>query len=251
MPARHFVIAATAALILGAGVFPGSRAIVQDAHPSSVLPSGGGQALLDPSDTVLLLLDHQTGLFQTVKDIGITELRTNTAMLAKLATMFNIPVITTASEPNGPNGPLMPEIAGGPECDLRAPQGRSECLGQPGFRQHRAQDRPEDPDHRGRLDQRLRHVPGARRQGGGLQGLRGHGRLGRSEQLASRTTLARFAQAGVIPTTANAVLSEVHRTWNRPDAAEVRQSSMAWWRRTTPPSRRAIGRAQEAAAQKK
>ena len=34
---------------------------------SSVLPMGGGQALLDPSDTVILLLDHQAGLFQTVR----------------------------------------------------------------------------------------------------------------------------------------------------------------------------------------
>jgi hypothetical protein len=29
---------------------------------------------------------------------------------AKLATLLKIPIITTASEPNGPNGPLMPEI---------------------------------------------------------------------------------------------------------------------------------------------
>lgn len=36
---------------------------------------GGGKALLDPTDTASLLLDHQTGLFQNVKDIGITELR--------------------------------------------------------------------------------------------------------------------------------------------------------------------------------
>jgi nicotinamidase-related amidase len=66
--------------------------------------------LFDPKDTVILLLDHQTGLFQTVKDITIQELRTNTAVLAKLATLAKIPVITTASEPSGPNGPLMPEI---------------------------------------------------------------------------------------------------------------------------------------------
>ncbi len=77
---------------------------------SSVLSTGGGQALLDPSDTVLLLLDHQSGLFQTVKDIGVAELRANVTALAKLATLLKIPVITTASEPNGPNGPLMPEI---------------------------------------------------------------------------------------------------------------------------------------------
>ena len=71
---------------------------------------GGGKALLDPTDTALLLLDHQSGLFQNVKDIGIAELRANTTALAKLAATHDIPVITTASVPDGPNGPLMPEI---------------------------------------------------------------------------------------------------------------------------------------------
>jgi hypothetical protein len=40
---------------------------------SSVLPTGSGHALLDISDTVFLLLDHQSGLFQTVKDISVAE----------------------------------------------------------------------------------------------------------------------------------------------------------------------------------
>ena len=71
---------------------------------------GGGKALLDPTDTVFLLLDHQSGLFQNVKDISVAELRANTTALAKLATLHQIPVIQTASVPDGPNGPLMPEI---------------------------------------------------------------------------------------------------------------------------------------------
>ena len=44
---------------------------------------------------------------------------------------------------------------------------------------------------------------------------------GDPSEMASRVTLARFTQAGVIPTSANAVLCEVHRTWNRPDALEL------------------------------
>jgi nicotinamidase-related amidase len=44
---------------------------------------------------------------------------------------------------------------------------------------------------------------------------------GDPSEFASRTTLARFAQAGVIPTSANAVLCEIHRTWRRPEAAEL------------------------------
>jgi hypothetical protein len=41
--------------------------------PSSLLPTGGGQELIDPSDSVMLLLDHQSGLFQTVKDISMAR----------------------------------------------------------------------------------------------------------------------------------------------------------------------------------
>ena len=44
---------------------------------------------------------------------------------------------------------------------------------------------------------------------------------GDPSEMASRTTLARFAQAGIVPTSTNAVLSEAHRTWNRPEAAEL------------------------------
>jgi nicotinamidase-related amidase len=44
---------------------------------------------------------------------------------------------------------------------------------------------------------------------------------GDPSEFVSRTTLARFAQAGVIPTSANAVLCEMHRTWRRPEAAEL------------------------------
>jgi nicotinamidase-related amidase len=44
---------------------------------------------------------------------------------------------------------------------------------------------------------------------------------GDPSEMASRTTLARFTQAGVVPISTNAVLSEIHRTWNRPEAAEL------------------------------
>ena len=38
---------------------------------------------------------------------------------------------------------------------------------------------------------------------------------------ASRTTVARFVQAGIVPTSANAVVCEFHRTWNRPEAPQL------------------------------
>src|SRR3984893_1923940 len=76
-----------------------------------ILSTGGGKALMKVDDSLLLLLDPQSGLFQTVKDITVAELRANVAALARIATLLKLPVVTTASVPDGPNGPLMPEIA--------------------------------------------------------------------------------------------------------------------------------------------
>ena len=67
-------------------------------------------ALLDPNDSVILLLDHQTGLLQTVKDVPPAEVRTNAVALFNIAQLAGAPVIMTASEPNGPNGPLIDEL---------------------------------------------------------------------------------------------------------------------------------------------
>ncbi|MGH1558878.1 isochorismatase family protein [Caulobacter segnis] len=44
---------------------------------------------------------------------------------------------------------------------------------------------------------------------------------GDPSEMASRTSLARFVQGEVKPTSTNALLSELHRTWARPEAAEL------------------------------
>ncbi len=67
--------------------------------------------MIDKDDALLLLIDHQCGLFQLVKDLEQDELRRNVVALAKLARLAKLQVITTASVPDGPNGPLLPEIA--------------------------------------------------------------------------------------------------------------------------------------------
>ncbi len=66
--------------------------------------------MIDPNDSVLLLIDHQSGLFQLVRDIELSVLRSNVTALAKISQLAKIPTFTTASVPDGPNGPLIPEI---------------------------------------------------------------------------------------------------------------------------------------------
>jgi hypothetical protein len=45
----------------------------------------------------MLLIDHQSGLFQTVGDIPVPELRARAAALAKMATLANLPVCCTVA----------------------------------------------------------------------------------------------------------------------------------------------------------
>ena len=192
------------------------------AAPSSVLPTGGGQALLDPSDSVILLLDHQAGLFQTVKDVGIAELRSNTVLLAKIATLLKIPVITTASEPNGPNGPLMPEIHhSAPHATYVPRKGEVNAWDNEDFvRTVRATGR-KTLVMAGVWTSVCVMFPALDAKAAGFKVYAVTDASGDPSEMASRTTLARFIQAGIIPVTANAVLSEMHRTWNRPEAAEL------------------------------
>src|SRR5262245_11786285 len=188
----------------------------------SVLPTGGGQALLDTSDCAMLLLDHQAGLFQTVKDIGVAELRSNVVMLAKLATLLKIPVITTASEPNGPNGPLMPEIhEAAPHAVFVRRKGEVNAWDNEDFVRTVRDTGRKTLIMAGVWTSVCVMFPALDATAQGFTVYAVMDASGDPSELASRTTLARFVQGGVIPTSTNAVLSEMHRTWNRPEAAEL------------------------------
>jgi nicotinamidase-related amidase len=189
---------------------------------SSVLSTGGGQALLDPSDTVLLLLDHQAGLFQTVKDISVAELRANTIALAKLATLLNIPVITSASEPNGPNGPLMPEIHQlAPHAVFVPRKGEVNAWDNDEFVKAVRATGKQTLIIAGVWTSVCVMFPALDAKAAGFKVYAVMDASGDPSEMVSRTTLARFAQAGIVPTTANAVICELHRTWNRPEAADI------------------------------
>jgi nicotinamidase-related amidase len=178
------------------------------------------KVFLDPSDTVLLLLDHQTGLFQTVKDIPVDDLRANTVVLAKIAELAKIPIITTASEPNGPNGPLMPELAqAAPSQRYVARKGEISAWDNADF--------VAAVEATGRKTLVMAGVwtsvcvafPALQAQADGYKVYAVIDASGDPSEMASRTTLARLAQAGIVPVTTNVVMGEVQRTWNRPDAA--------------------------------
>src|SRR5215475_12179113 len=183
---------------------------------------GGGRGLLDPTDTVFLLLDHQAGLFQTVKDISVAELRANTTMLAKLAALVKLPLITTASEPNGPNGPLMPEIhESAPHAVFVPRKGEVNAWDNQLFVKTVRDTGKKTLIMAGVWTSVCVMFPALDAKAAGFKVYAVIDASGDPSEMVSRTTVARFVQAGVVPTSTNAVLCEIHRTWNRPEAAEL------------------------------
>lgn len=181
----------------------------------------GGKALFDPSDAVILLLDHQTGLFQTVKDIPVHELRTNTAVLAKLGTMLNIPIITTASVPDGPNGPLTPEIQQyAPQATYVPRHGEINAWDNEDYVKAVKATGKKTLIMAGVWTSVCVTFPALDAKAEGFKIYAVMDASGDPSEMASRTTLARLTQAGVVPVSTNAVACEFQRTWKRSNAAQ-------------------------------
>lgn len=70
----------------------------------------GPAEVLTPENAALLLIDHQVGLMQLVRDMSPEEYKNNVVGLAKTAKQFGLPVVLTTSRDYGPNAPLLPEI---------------------------------------------------------------------------------------------------------------------------------------------
>lgn len=178
-------------------------------------------ALLDPNDTVVLLIDHQTGLLQTVEDVHIAELRCKATTLAKAAQLANLPLFTTASEPNGPNGPLIEEFAdAAPNARYIARQGEVSVWNNANF--------VAAVEATGRKTLVIAGVwtsvcvafPALEAMADGYKVYFVTDASGDVSVMASCATLARLAGAGAIPVTTNVVVAELQRTWNRPDSAQ-------------------------------
>jgi len=225
LPLSKAIASVSVLMLLAVGVMAiqtvSNHANAQQKAPGAAKTYTGGP-LLDPSDTAILLLDHQSGLFQTVKDISVAELRANTVALAKLATLLKIPVITTASEPNGPNGPLMPEIhQAAPHAVFVPRKGEVNAWENEDFVKAVRATGKKTLIMAGVWTSVCVMFPALDALAAGFKVFAVTDASGDPSEMVSRTTLARFTQAGVIPTSANVVICEIHRTWNRPEAAEL------------------------------
>jgi nicotinamidase-related amidase len=179
------------------------------------------KVMINPSDVVMLLIDHQSGLFNLVKDMPVSQLRNNVIALAKVATMLKIPVITTASVPEGPNGPVIPEIQQfAPHVKYVPRHGQINAWDVPEFVKAVEETKRKTLVMTGTLTSVCLAFPAICAVEAGYKVYAVVDASGNWSKMATDLTIARIAQAGVIPIDTFAVIGELQQTWNRPDALD-------------------------------
>jgi nicotinamidase-related amidase len=177
--------------------------------------------MIDPEDAVLLLVDHQSGLFQLVKDIELTELRANVTALAKVAHLAKVPTFTTASVPDGPNGPLIPEIHQyNPDAVYIPRTGQINAWDNPAWVEAIEKTGRKTLLIAGTLTSVCMAFPALSALVAGYKVFTIIDASGNWSKMATETTIARVVQAGAMPIDTYAVLAEIMSTWNRPDAMD-------------------------------
>ncbi|MEW9901067.1 hydrolase, partial [Chitinivorax sp. PXF-14] len=181
----------------------------------------GQRPVINPNDAAMLLIDHQSGLFQTVGDMPMPELRQRAAALAKMATLAKLPVITTASVPQGPNGPLIPEIhENAPHAQYVARRGEINAWDNPDFVAAVKATGKKQLIIAGTITSVCMAFPSISAVSAGYQVFAVVDASGTYNKMAQEITLARVVQAGVVPMDTAAVASELQGSWNREDAME-------------------------------
>lgn len=177
--------------------------------------------LIAPQDAVMLLIDHQSGLFQLVKDIELPVLRSNVIALAKAAHLAKIPTITTASVPDGPNGPLIPEIHQvNPDAVFIPRTGQINAWDNPPWVEAIKKTKRKTLLIAGTLTSVCMAFPALSALVAGYKVFCIVDASGNWSKMATDLTVARVVQAGAMPIDTFAVLAELQSTWNRPDAME-------------------------------
>lgn len=177
--------------------------------------------MIDPSDAVMLLIDHQSGLFQLVRDIDLPVLRSHVTALAKLSYLAKIPTFTTASVPDGPNGPLIPEIHQyNPDAVYIPRTGQINAWDNPAWVKAIKATKRKTLLIAGTLTSVCMAFPTLSALVAGYKVFAIVDASGNWSKMATDLTVARVVQAGAIPIDMFALLGEIMGTWNRPDAMD-------------------------------
>jgi len=179
-----------------------------------------------PENSTLLLIDHQVGTMQLIKNIPLEVVKRNTLALAKTAKIFGMPVVLTSSQEERLQGPLIPELA---EILPHAFEMRVKRAGivnawnDPNFKKAVEETKRQNLIMAGVTTDVCLVFPAisACREGYQVQAVvdASGSPFDNSEEMARR----RMAKEGVVLTATNTLMAELAQDWSRPEGSQLLQ----------------------------
>ena len=177
---------------------------------------------LTPENAAMLLIDHQSGLLPLVTHISPPELKNNVLALAKIAKIFKLPTILTTSFEQGPNGPIAPELpAMFPDVKIIPRPGQINAWDSPEFVAAVRATGRKKLIIAGILTDVCVAFPAISATADGYDAYAVTDASGTTSSLNHETSIQRMIQAGVIPISWMAVMSELQRDWRRSTSPEM------------------------------
>jgi nicotinamidase-related amidase len=179
-----------------------------------------------PENSALLLIDHQVGTMQLIKNIPLEVVKRNTLALAKTAQIFGMPVVLTSSQEGRLQGPLIPELA---KILPHAFEKRVKRAGivnawnDPNFKKAVEETKRQNLIMAGVTTDVCLVFPAisACREGYQVQAVvdASGSPFDSSEEMARR----RMAKEGVVLTATNTLIAELAQDWSRPEGSQLLQ----------------------------
>lgn len=175
-------------------------------------------------NTALLLIDHQVGTMQLIKNIDRELAAKQSIALAKMAKILKLPVVITSSQEDRAQGPILPEIAAllpeAHEARIRRP-GVVNAWAYPAFRDAVVATGKPNLIMAGVTTDVCLIFPAidAATEGFGVQAVMDAS--GSPSDLSEEFSRQRMRDAGVVLTATNTLIAELAQDWSTPQGQEL------------------------------
>ncbi|WPY01874.1 Cysteine hydrolase family protein (plasmid) [Candidatus Trichorickettsia mobilis] len=175
-------------------------------------------------DSALLLIDHQIGTMQLIRTMDLEVVKKNTIALAKVAKIFNIPVIITSSQENNFQGPLIAELSEilPEEFNNRIKrQGIVNAWSDNNFREAVEATKRKNLIMAGVTTDVCLVYPAISAVNEGYKVQAVLDASGSPFEISEETARQRMESAGVVLTATNTLIAELTQDWSRPEGEEL------------------------------
>ncbi|WP_067719919.1 isochorismatase family protein [Nocardia yamanashiensis] len=176
---------------------------------------------LTPENCAILLIDHSDGFVLTIGSGDRTAVTYGAVALAKMAKLFDVPLIATNAPPEGPGGPLVPQLmdALGDTGVIVRPEGPMDSMDDPGVKAAVAATGRKKIVLAGVLTEVCATFTTISALSQGYEVYLVTDACGGLSPESHKYGIERMMQAGAIPVSWTSVLAELQRKWGGAKAA--------------------------------